>query len=272
MTNPHTPSRISALPMYQGGHPRAHAFWAALAGLLRERGLQNVPDHLTASDSLHAQWLAPQLLLSQACGYPLVTQLKAQVQVLGTFAYDAPGCQGVMCRSQLLVRQADAALALSAFAGRTVAFNSQDSQSGYNSLRALVAPLAQHGHFFGQQVPTGGHLLSIDAVREGQADMAAIDCVTLAGVARYQPEKLEGLHVWGETAAYPGLPLITSASTSAQEVAILREALAHISTHASYRQVCEPLLIQGFEALNYADYQVCTDMREQALALGVESL
>ena len=261
-----------SLPMYFNRDAKVQHFWTALAGLLRLKGVRNVPTDLIWTEDLLPHWKRPDLLLSQTCGYPLVTQLKEQVQVLGTFLYRAPGCQGITCRSQVVVRQADATNPLQNFAGRTVAYNSQDSQSGYNSLRALIAPLARQGRFFGSHVESGGHLRSIDSVREGDADIAAIDCVTLAGVARYQPEKLTGLHVWGETAAYPGLPLVTSASTPAQEVAILREALADISSEPAYRSVCEPLLIDGFAVLGAADYQPCLAMREQALALGVEAL
>jgi ABC-type phosphate/phosphonate transport system substrate-binding protein len=170
------------------------------------------------------------------------------------------------------VRQTDVTAALQDFAGRTVAYNSTDSQSGYNSLRALIAPLAIQGRFFGAHVETGGHLRSIDSVREGQADMAAIDCVTLAGVTRYQPERLQGLAIWGETAAYPGLPLVTSATTPAREVSHLRESLAQISSEAAYRNICEPLLIEGFEVLSATDYAPCLTLRDQALAVGVETL
>lgn len=264
--------RVGSLPMYFTGQVKVSRFWHALAKLLRDKGLHGVPPDLQWPQDLVPHWQSPDLLLSQACGYPLVTALEGQVQVLGTFLYGAPGCQGTTCRSQIVVRQADAKASLQEFAGRTVAYNATDSQSGFNSLRSLIAPLAQQGRFFGHHIETGGHLRSIDSVREGHADIAAIDCVTLAGVLQDQPEQLNGVVVWGETAAYTGLPLITSASTPANEVALLREVLEQISRAPQWRSICEPLLIEGFVPLNTRDYQVCIDMRDQARALGVETL
>lgn len=266
------PPRRASLPMYFPQDPRVRAFWAVLAGLLEQAGINEVPARLSEPEDLHAHWLEPDLLLSQTCGYPLVTQLKDRVQVLGTFAYGVPGCEGIICRSQIVVRQADAKAPLQRFAGATVAYNSTDSQSGYNSLRALVAPHANKGRFFENRVETGAHRLSIDCVRQGQADIAAIDCVTLAGIARDHPEKMQGLCVWGQTDAYPGLPLITSASTPPQQVESLRQALCAICQNPAYRALTAPLFIQGFQAMRLQDYQPCSNMHADALNWGLSAL
>lgn len=39
---------------------------------------------------LKALWLSPQLLLAQTCGYPLMTQLRGKVQVVGRPVYQLP--------------------------------------------------------------------------------------------------------------------------------------------------------------------------------------
>lgn len=86
-------------------------------------------------------------MLSQTCGYPLVTQLP-EVQTVGCFHYAAPGCEGRRYRSLLVVREADSHRMLGDFLGRRAVCNAEHSQSGYNVLRKMVAPLSREGRFF----------------------------------------------------------------------------------------------------------------------------
>ena len=62
------------------------------------------------------------------------------------------------------------------------------------------------GRFFARAIETGGHLNSLAAVREGRADVCAIDCVCVALARRYRPEALEGLVEIARSPAVPGLP------------------------------------------------------------------
>jgi ABC-type phosphate/phosphonate transport system substrate-binding protein len=153
-----------------------------------------------------------------------------------------------------------------------VAFNSTDSQSGFNSLRALIAPLAEKGQFFGDKCQTGGHRYSLAAVQQGRADIAAIDCVTLELLRRYHPQEVAGLSVIGETAAAPGLPLITSSTTSAERLSLLRQAIAETLAAPENQALCERLLITGFSVLPREEYQVIEQMKQAALQHGVSQL
>lgn len=270
MSEPARGPLLASLPMYHIHPPAVAAMWEGIAGRLRAAGVAKVPAALSWPDDVHAHWLAPELLLSQACGFPLVTFLDARVQIVGAFHYDAPGCDGVLNRSQLVVRASDPAQTLEDLRGRRLAINGTDSQSGYNSLRALVLPHAQAGRFFGATHTTGAHHLSVMAVRDGLADVASIDCVSLAGFNRHRPDITAGTRVLGETAAYPGLPLITSSTTAAATMAALRDALAWVTHAPAMAQVREDLFIRAFEALPIAHYQVCRDMRDAAVAAGVD--
>ena len=260
---------LASLPMYSAQRAAVVALWDGLAGQLRAARVAGVPHLLTWPDDLALHWTSPKLLLSQACGYPLVTVLDGRVQLVGAFHYDAPGCEGVFNRSQLVVRASDPARTLEDLRGLRVAINGTDSQSGYNALRALVLPLARQGRFFGTTHVTGAHQHSVMAVRDGLADVAAIDCVSLAGFQKYQPDICAGIRVLGQTAAYPGLPLITSIATAPATVAALRAALAWATQAPSMARVRDALFIRAFEPLQRADYQVCRDMRSKADAAGV---
>ena len=264
--------RSVALPMYLSNRAALLSLWEVLHRRLLDAGCQGVPDSLEWPQDYPAHWRDPHLLLSQTCGYPLTHTLAGAVQLVGAFSYRAAGCEGIFCRSQLVARAEHAGRGLADFRGLRAAFNSDDSQSGYNALRAAVAPLALHGRFFREVMATGGHAASIAAVQQGRADLAAIDCVTWAGLQRDMPQAVAGLCTVGQTPAYPGLPLVTGRSTRATELLALQAALVAL---VHDREAAEPLAalgIHGFQTLPLDTYQICIDMRLQAQALGYPEL
>lgn len=265
----------AALPMYFPPAESVQAFWAALVARLRSdarcAGLA-LPQTLQTADDVHAQWLEPDLLLSQACGFPLMTLLKDKVQLVGTLGYDAPGVEGIFCRSQLICRTGDPRQTLPDFAGATLAYNDRISQSGYNALRVLVAQTSAQRPFFGHRIDTGAHYRSIEAVRTGQADMAAIDPVTWAHWLHSNPQHVAELRVFGQTERYPGLPLISALQTPPEVVDALRSALQALASEPAAAGLRAPLLISGFVQTAWADYQLCLDWQAQAAAGGVQAL
>lgn len=262
--------------MYLPPPEAVQAFWSALADRLRADTTlpagTDVPRLLTWPQDVHAHWLVPNLLLSQACGYPLTTFLAGKVQLVGTFAYDAPGTQGIHCRSQLICRASDPRSALPAFAGSTLAFNDTVSQSGYNALRALLARTGVPCPFFADTRETGAHYRSIEVVRQGQADMAAVDAVSWVHWQRNYPQLAAELRVFGQTDTYPGLPLITGLHTPPVLLAALRNGLQAVASETTYAALRAPLLITGFSATTLADYQPCIAMQEQAYSRGLRKL
>ena len=263
---------VGGLPMYLGNKAGVELLWRHLAPRLHAHGLGQVPELPIWPQDYRAHWRAPGLLLTQACGYPLVTALVGQVRVVGAFRYEVPGCDGVMCRSQVVVRAVEPATTLADFRGRRVAYNGTDSQSGYNSLRALVAPLAHSGAFFAAHLQTGGHLNSVLAVQAGRADIASIDCVSLAEFRTHTPEATRGIRVLCETAPYPGLPLVTAAITSDATLAALRNVLTQAVGEPALAALWQALFISGFEPLDEAAYRTCSAMHDSALALGYPAL
>lgn len=238
-------TKTLAFPMYAVSTADNDRLWRAVQTLLLERGLR--VSAWNGSDLL-AHWQSPELLLSQTCGFPLVTQL-AHVQTVGCFHYTAPGCEGIHYRSFLVAREADAGKTLSDFRGQRVACNSADSQSGYNVLRKRI-----EGRFFSEAIFSGSHRQSLIALKQVRADIAAIDCVTWALLQRHEPELLHGLSVVGETPPTPGLPLITAADAST--IAFLRDALHALVSAPEYRNVCEAMLINGFSEVSRESYAV----------------
>src|SRR4029077_15357307 len=95
-------------------------------------------------------WLSDELLFSQTCGYPLTHALKGRVQLLATPCYSADGCEGASYCSFVIVPADSPATTLADLQGKRVAFNTPDSQSGMNALRALIAPIAGGGRVLAQ--------------------------------------------------------------------------------------------------------------------------
>lgn len=216
-------------------------------------------------------WRDDQLLLSQTCGYPLV-ELLPDVQLVGTFLSSAQGCDGQRYRSWLVVRSADENLTLSDFRGRRAVCNSNDSHSGFNSLRYVIAPLAQDGKFFSATRFSGSHRQSLAALRAGEADIAAIDCITWALLRRNFPQELAGLEIIGETPLCAALPLITSAKTSAATLEKLRSALSELTSDKRYQDLLAESLIGGFSVTEREFYDEVQAWEKQAAALGVTAL
>ena len=215
----------ASMPMY--ALPEMAAANAALWAAIRERlGVAEAPARLSPAPSALPEAIGPDTLFSQMCGYPLRRLYDGQYRLLGTPLYDLPGCgwfaPGVPGhRSFIVVARASGVETLAALRGRRFAVNGFDSNSGMNLPRRLFAPLAEGGTFFSSVVVSGGHVRSMEMVASGEADAAAIDCVTYGFCALYRPALVAGLHVVGETPVSPAIPFITAAATPPETAAAL---------------------------------------------------
>ncbi|POR48828.1 ABC-type phosphate/phosphonate transport system substrate-binding protein [Paraburkholderia eburnea] len=269
---------IAALPMYNVT-PQHDALWRALlrdtldafaqAGGPREVDLPAAFPH-----DLLTLWRRPDLLLSQTCGFPYrMLGVANAVHLLATPAFDVEGCEGAFYRSVLVVsaRAWDAgAVSLAACRGLRAACNGPDSHSGMNALRHAVAPHAHDGRFFSSIEWVGSHLNALRALGAGEAEVAAIDCVTLAYVRDALPELLDDIRTIGVSAAAPGLPFIASRTVPEQHAALLRDALD--AACAADAQRARTLRLRGFVRLAAADYARIEQYADEARALGYPEL
>ncbi len=248
------------------------ALWAYLRDRLREGGLADVPDRLDGTIAYDAAWRDPRLLLAQTCGYPFASWLRDGVTLIATPVYEHPGCEGAMSGSFVVVRAGSSASSISDLREKSAAINDPSSNSGMNLLRHFVAPHAVEGRFFASVIESGGHVASLAMVAGGEADVAAIDCVTYGNLARFVPERLAGVHILAETAKTPGLPLISRGTASDEEVALLREALARFVVDPKTAPIRDTLGLRGFEIVPADAYDAVLDIEREALALGYPRL
>jgi ABC-type phosphate/phosphonate transport system substrate-binding protein len=250
--------------MYDPAPGALDRFWLVLRDAMRREGLAGVPEDLAWPRDLDAHWRDPALLLTQTCGHPFATALRNAVQLVGTPRYAAEGCEGPSYRSFVVVRAGDPAGSLADLRGRRAAINMIGSHSGWNALRAMAAPLARAGQFFASVLETGSHHGSMRAVATGEADVAAIDCVSFALARRNRPELTAPLRILAQTGLAPGLPFITSRRTSPDDLARLRAALASACADPIARDV----LIDGFDVLEPQAYDEILAMEAEAKACG----
>lgn len=248
---------IATLQMYDWPELRAATdlWWQ---GIARHLGV-DIP--LSRPDGFSSSWHAPDLLLAQTCGYPFTHALKGQVKLVATPHYRTDGCEGPLYRSILFARERKP---LEAFRNGIAAVNTPDSMSGMLALKLVFAPLAKDGRFFSRALLTGGHLKSLDAVREGRADLCATDCVCVGLAKRHRPQALEGLVEIARSPLVPALPLVTRIG----DVEKLRKALALAFADPALSEARDALLLSGHSVLDPAAYEVIPALEAEMEAAG----
>lgn len=237
-----------------------------------ERWLSRILEHLGVTRrnaehlDLRSLWRAPELLLTQTCGYPLMTELRGQVHVIGRPRYELPHSSGGAHCSLLLTRDDNPRSALADFYNSRGVINGHDSNSGMNLLRERLAPLQQGGRFFAEVGISGAHRESLRWLREDRADLAAIDSVTFDYLARFAPQEVAGLRIVTRSAPSPTLPYITAPGSSEH----LREAM-NLALQ-DLPDVVQTLGVHEVLPASEADYQVLLDYRQQAEVFGYPGL
>ena len=211
---------IASLPMYDWPEIRAatDAWWQGIASHI------GVDCPLTRAADYSALWRRDDLLFSQTCGYPFSHEFAGRLQLIATPHYDADGCAGPNYCSMLFARAKPQRLG--DLKGAIAAVNTKDSMSGMLALKLVFAPFARAGRFFRSAIESGSHTASLQMVKDGNADVCAVDLVCVALAHRYRPELLEGIVEIARSPSVPGLPYVTASATSTDDLGRLRTGLA----------------------------------------------
>ena len=264
----------ASFPMYDFDEVRgAHqVLWHSVARKLKSAGMEGIPAALDQSRNVHELWTDPGLLLSQCCGADLVGRYAGTLAVVATPLYSAPGCDGCFYSSVVLVAEDSPATGTSDLRNAVCAVNSRESHSGANALRALVAPLSRRGRFFSRTVISGSHPASVAAVARGEADVAAIDCVTYAHLERYRPSRLVGTRRLCYTARAPGIPFVTRTGSDPDRIRRLQSALLEVFEQPEVRAAGAAVFIDGVEILPLSAYDRIIEFQRLAAAQGYPKL
>lgn len=265
---------IASLPMYDLPEVRAatDAVWTALRQRLGDAGIDGVPAQLKRNGDVERHWSSDRLLFSQTCGYPLTHAFEGRLQLVATPLYDVPGCDGPNYRSFIVVARSSAFRAPGDLRGACAAYNTADSMSGMLALKAVFAPLARDGRFFGRVVCSGGHARSAEMVAQGTADVAAIDCVTYALLHRHRPGLTDELRIIADGPVAPSLPYVTAVNRTPRQAEMIRRALVCVCKDATLKQAREQLFLAGVAVMGRTDYQRVLDIERQADSFGYHQL
>lgn len=222
-------------------------FWTGLRRHFLAAGISDPPLSLERERPFLDAWLNPTLLFSQTCGLPLQLHLPGKVTVVGRPVYAVADTPPGDYRSVILARPG----VLNGNGPIRLAINSQDSHSGFSALAAFVDGQGLKPRC-GPLVVTGGHALSVKALRDDRADMAAVDNVTMALYDDHQPGHRDGLEVVGTTAPMASLPFITRPNHP--DLPRIREALDRAFADSALSQTRAALLLDGWMPADFADY------------------
>ncbi|HEX6118040.1 MAG TPA: PhnD/SsuA/transferrin family substrate-binding protein [Dongiaceae bacterium] len=236
------------------------AWWNGLARHWRAAGLGDIPERSAVPGDLYELWIAPDLFIAQTCGYPLTHALKGRVTLVATPCYAAEGCAGPTYDSVIVARRGSAVRSLGDVPGKIAAINGYDSQSGWNALRHSLIGRGAPARI----VETGGHRKSMAAVREGRADVAAIDCVTYANVGAVATHEIAPLRIIARSASAPALPYITRRDVAPAELEALRHGLRAAIADPALSDVRSQLLIADIAVLPLQAYDRMLEMEREA--------
>jgi ABC-type phosphate/phosphonate transport system substrate-binding protein len=243
--------------------------FACFTGLLDASGQQEIELRFDSDQSLLRD---PGLFLGHTCGYPLMKHLKDQVTPFCVPVFDVPGSDGKLYSSRFIVAANSTIEALDECRGKIAAMNAADSNSGMNVLRYAIAKYNPSAAFFSRVVQTGGHLHSLEAVADGTADVAAIDCVSFQLIQDHWPELIDQVRSIGFSAKTSGLPFVLPKSSIRDAdlellVDNLNQALANTPETIRNR-----LHLLRFEPVVLEDYQSIVDLETFAIDSGYPHL
>jgi len=243
-----------SLPMYDWPEIRqASDAWAQ--GIMKHLGgsgeaLDRNPDYFSL-------WRRGDLIFSQTCGYPFTHEFRGRLAYAATPHYAVPGCEGADYCSFVFARENRP---LAGFMGSRAAVNNPDSMSGMLALKLIFAPHAVGGRFFSDVVKSGSHVKSMIAVRDGKADICAIDSVCVELARRYRPDYLEGLVEIARSPMVPGLPYVTG---HGRDPARLRLALDRAFADPALASARQALFLDRHSILAADAYDLILALEQQ---------
>lgn len=187
---------IASLPWYDlpTSQSQLNAFWSVLSDELRRRGVVSLPAGLERSLPLAKLWARPGLVLSQCCGPDLFTDAAQQLIPVARPVFSDLDCTAGHYFSYIVTARGREHLR-----GTRWVVNSVSSRSG---CVALLEWANAEGRTCERVHISGAHATSLDLLREGVADLAAIDAHS------WPLLDTRGITIIGRSTEYPAPPFV----------------------------------------------------------------
>ncbi|MBX3229068.1 MAG: PhnD/SsuA/transferrin family substrate-binding protein [Labilithrix sp.] len=248
--------RLASLAMYDGGELAAanDVLWSAVARRLERLGMREVPRRLERDRALDDVWSSDRLLLGQTCGYPFAARFRGRLRLIATPRYSAPGCTESGHRTFVVVHARSTARSLSALRGTRAVINDVESMTGRHLLGDAIAAAGGARGFFASVEVSGSHARSLASVAACAADVAAIDCVSFAHLARAAPEMVAETRIIHRTRRTPALPFVISSACGDVASSLVTRALVDALADPSTADARRALMLVGVKRLAPSAY------------------
>lgn len=248
-------------------------FWQAISTELERAGASAAALAVLDLDRpILPRAISADTVLTQLCGYPLVTRFSSQARVLAAPVYGAEHCDGPTHCGVFVVHRDASYERLEDLRGTTFVFGGSCSNSGMNLPRRALAAIAGGKAFFGRAVLTESQGANLAMVASSQADATCVDAVTYAYVARHRPAVASALRVLATTPRSPTIPFVTSSATRPEDYEALGHALRAVGRSPEWSEARAGLLLEDIVPTDLADYEPLRDLAHQAAELGYPEL
>lgn len=265
---------IASAGMYEWTPSLATA-WRRLLAWVATRAKVELDILTTGAIPLDDVWARPDMGLVCMCGYPYA--LRAERPALVAAPVPSPPRYGgrAVYVSDFIVRADSTYGRLEDTFGGRIAYSTEHSHSGYNAPRF---------HLLRYRTPDRPRLYAevkgpylrqravIQAVLDGDADVAAIDGYAHDLLRRHDPATAERLRVVGVTDPAPSAPFVASPTIDLDARARLTDALVTAHQAADIEPVLDDLLLARFERVADRDFEFFLDWQHQAEAAGYPKL
>lgn len=272
-------SYIASTRMYDVA-PGARQAWHRLFGrTLAKAGVPTTFIEHAWPQPIGDLWTRPGLALAFMCGWPFINALQEgrRFQILAGVAPCLPAYAGqARYRSEFLTREAAPYRTVEEALGSRYGWMVTDSQSGWSAprraLARLIGPERPAPLFSVSQGPYGNPHNLLQALRDSEIDLTALDSWYLDLIRQHQPEKLTGIRTIGYTDWTPNPLLVAGPDVPSEIVARIRQALLHSHDDAATQQLMQEAYVQAFVDVHSSDYKVLLDHHTHALAAGYPAI
>ncbi|MBI4628501.1 MAG: PhnD/SsuA/transferrin family substrate-binding protein [Candidatus Rokubacteria bacterium] len=265
---------IASARMYEWT-PSLSATWRRLLAWVAARARVDLEIVESRAVSLDQLWAREDMGCVFMCGYPYA--LRERRPELLCAPVPAPPRYGgkPVYVTDFIVREESGFRALEDTFGGRIAYSAEHSHSGYNAARyhLLRHRTAERPALFAEvKGPYVRQRAVIQAVLDGEADVAAIDGYGHDLLRRHDPAVAARLRAVATTAPAPSPPLVASPAMPPAERERLREALLAAHEAPELKPVLEDLLLLRLARVEDQAFQLFLDWEHAAAAAGYAKL
>jgi ABC-type phosphate/phosphonate transport system substrate-binding protein len=252
--------------------PAVEALWRELlAQVTAEAGVPLQYVAYPAPQPLEDLWSRPDLGCVFMCGYPVALQLAPVVPIVAPVPA-APWAAGrPLYRSHLIVREDAPYSTLEDTFGGRAGWTVEHSHSGFNAFRhhLLQYRTAARPRLYGEMVPNLVTARAVlDAVRDGRIDVGPLDAYWHLLIEKHHPALTQGIRVLAATEVATLPAFVADAAMPAATVDALRTAFTDAARQPWFGELADSLLLDGFAAVDAADYAQTLEWDRRARAEG----